>query len=137
MVARTKVPKMHMDENSAVEQKRADARQRRLIKAHMIHRRHGKIDILIRDVSAHGLGGKCDLDLIAGEAVTICLPAHDPVPGRIAWCAKRAFGVQLDDGIDPALVRRPQSTSQPYQAPEGSQPAGDFKRPGFGRNRNG
>lgn len=65
-----------MDNDPAIEQKRADARQRRLLKAHMLHPRHGRIDILVRDVSAHGIGGKCDRDLMAGEAVTICLPAQ-------------------------------------------------------------
>jgi len=127
---------MQMDNDPAIEQKRTDARQRRLLKAHMLHPRHGRIDILVRDVSAHGIGGKCDRDLMAGEAVTICLPAHHPVSGRIAWCARRAFGVQLDGGIDPVLVRSAsESASQPYQPPESAMPAGDFKRPGFGRNR--
>lgn len=128
--------KMHVDKNSANEQKRSSERHRRLLKAQMIHPRHGKIDIVVRDVSAQGIGGKCQLDLIAGEAVTICLPTHDPIAGRIAWCAKRSFGVKLDDGVDPARVRiSSDSGAEPYQAPERAQPAGDFKRPGFGRNR--
>jgi hypothetical protein len=127
---------MRDNKDSAVEHKRADERQRRLLKAHMIHPRHGKIDIVIRDVSVQGIGGKCDHGLIAGEAVTICLPAHAPVPGQVAWCARRAFGVRLDDRIDPVVVRSSsESANQPYQAPERAQPAGDFKRPGFGRNR--
>jgi hypothetical protein len=118
---------VHVNQNSANEQKRASERHRRLLKAQMIHPRHGKIDIVVRDVSAQGIGGKCQLDLV---------PTHDPVAGRIAWCAKRSFGVKLDDGVDPAEVRiSSDSGAEPYQAPERAQPAGDFKRPGFGRNR--
>jgi hypothetical protein len=127
---------MQADKDPAIEQKRSDARQRRLLKAHMLHPRFGRVDILVRDVSAHGIGGKCDFDLLTGESVTICLPSRPPITGRVAWSAKRAFGIQLDQNIDPLVVRSSsESAAQPYQVPDSAQPTGDFKRPGFGRHR--
>lgn len=125
---------MQRDKDFAFSQKRLDERRRRLLKAHMTHPRHGEIEILVRDVSKHGIGGKCDYDLLAGEAVTITLPSRSPVTGRIAWRTGLAFGVRLDSSIDPGGVRTSSELAAPaYQVPEHFQPAGDFKRPGFGR----
>ena len=42
-------------------------RELRLLKAKMVHPRFGLIDILIRNVSDEGIGGKCSYDLEPGE----------------------------------------------------------------------
>src|SRR3546814_19686604 len=60
-------------------------RQRRLLKALMRHADYGEIDLLVRDVSEMGLGGRCDPDLAVGERVVILLPDCRPAPGQIAW----------------------------------------------------
>lgn len=128
---------MQIDNDPEHLHQRRDVRERRLLKAQMVHPRHGKIDIVVRDISKRGIGGKCDLDLIAGEDVTICLPSHSPVAGQIAWRIGISFGVTLSRDIDPVLVRNAAgSQNAAYQVPDHFQPTSDFKRPGFGpRNK--
>lgn len=115
--------------------KRLHERQRRLLKARMRHPRLGEIDILVRDVSEHGLGGRCESELTVGESVVIALPDCAPAVGQIAWRKGQAFGVKLDTPINPATVKSPAPSGRPleasYQAPAAFRPSGDMKRPGF------
>ncbi|APL94237.1 hypothetical protein EWH08_05720 [Sphingobium indicum] len=109
-------------------------RQRRLLKALMRHADYGEIDILVRDVSEMGLGGRCDLDLAVGERVVILLPDCRPAPGKIAWRKGQSFGVQLEAQINPEAVRSRAPADRPadgYQVPEAFRPSGETKRPGF------
>lgn len=108
-------------------------RQRRLLKARMRHPRHGEIDILVRDVSELGLGGRCNLELAVGEAIAICLPDCAPAEGRIVWRRGHSFGVQLDAPINPGTVKSPtdRPSEEPYQVPPQFRASGDAKRPGF------
>lgn len=114
---------------------RLHERQRRLLKARMLHPRHGEIDILVRDVSERGLGGRCESELAVGESVVIALPDCAPAEGRIAWRKGQAFGVRLDAPINPATVKSPAPGERPveagYQVPTAFRPSIDMKRPGF------
>lgn len=82
------------------------------------------------------MGGKCDLDLTAGEAVTIYLPDSPPAQGRIAWAKGHAFGVRFETVIDPTAVknRAEKSSAGGYQVPPQYQPSKDARRPGFRTN---
>ena len=114
--------------------KRLNERQRRLLKARMRHPDFGEIDILVRDVSETGLGGRCDLDLAVGESVVILLPDCRPAEGKIAWRKGQSFGVQLTAQINPEAVRNRAPTDRPtegYHVPEAFRPSGETKRPGF------
>ncbi|KKW90002.1 hypothetical protein [Sphingobium chungbukense] len=115
--------------------KRLHDRQRRLLKARMRHPHYGEIDILIRDVSERGVGGRCELDLTVGDNVIIILPDCAPAEGRIAWRKGHAFGVQLDAPINPETVKNPAPTERPvepgYQVPAVFRPSVETKRPGF------
>ncbi|WP_150290256.1 hypothetical protein [Sphingobium estronivorans] len=115
--------------------KRLYDRQRRLLKARMRHPRHGEVDILVRDVSERGLGGRCELELAVGDHVVIGLPDCSPAEGRIAWRKGQAFGVQLDAPINPETVKSPPSGERPaeagYQVPTRFRASVETKRPGF------
>ncbi|WP_176595267.1 MULTISPECIES: hypothetical protein [Sphingobium] len=115
--------------------KRLYERQRRLLKARMRHPRHGEIDILVRDVSELGIGGRCELDLALGDSVVITLPDCAPAEGRIAWRRGQAFGVQLGASIDPANVKSPAPAEKPtessYRVPANFRVSVETKRPGF------
>ncbi|AEG47962.1 hypothetical protein Sphch_0262 [Sphingobium chlorophenolicum L-1] len=115
--------------------KRQYERRRRLLKARMRHPRHGEIDILVRNVSELGIGGRCELDLALGDRVVITLPDCAPAEGSIAWRRGQAFGVRLGASIDPANVKSPAPVERPveraYQVPANFRPAVETKRPGF------
>ena len=114
--------------------KRLHDRQRRLLKARMRHPDHGEIDMLVRDVSEMGLGGRCDRELAVGESVVILLPDCRPVHGRIAWRKGQSFGVQLTAEINPEGVRNRVTVDRPtegYHVPDAFRPSIETKRPGF------
>jgi hypothetical protein len=114
--------------------KRQYQRRRRLLKARMRHPRHGEIDILVRDVSELGIGGRCELDLALGDSVVITLPDCAPAEGRVVWRRGQAFGVELRASIDPANVKSPTPTERPvasYQVPTNFRVSTETKRPGF------
>ena len=120
---------------SDVTQDRKRERLRRLLKARMVHPRHGEIDILVRDVSEHGVGGKCAHDVKIGEIVTIHLPASHAAQGRVAWRRGEGFGVELTGPIEPGAVKPPadQAANMSYLVPDRFKPSDSIKRPGFGR----
>lgn len=120
--------------------KRLHDRHRRLLKAQMRHPRLGMIDILVRDVSEQGVGGKCMSDIAAGEKVVIYMADGTPAAGTIAWRKGQGFGVQLDSSIDPALVKSPPQPDSPVSTHEVARPfrpTVSTKRPGFDRRRTG
>ncbi|WP_242123141.1 hypothetical protein [Sphingobium sp. Sx8-8] len=121
--------------------RRAHARQRRLLKARMRHPLHGEVDILVRDVSEQGVGGRCEWDLKVGDNILLLLPDCAPASGRITWRRGQGFGVLLDGPINPASVRNPAPADRPaqapYQVPTSFRPSIDFKRPGFRTRRPG
>ncbi|WP_030538273.1 hypothetical protein [Sphingobium sp. DC-2] len=115
-------------------------RERRLLKGQMRHPRLGLIDILIRDVSERGIGGKCTSDIAAGDRVTIHLTGYPPVDGTIAWRNGQGFGVQLDAPVDPAAVKSPPQPETPvtsHEVPRPFRPTVSTRRPGFDRRRTG
>ncbi|QOT72114.1 MULTISPECIES: hypothetical protein [Sphingobium] len=114
--------------------KRLHDRQRRLLKARMRHPDYGEIDILVRDVSEMGLGGRCEFDLAVGESVVILLPDCRPAQGKIAWRKGQSFGVHLEAQINPEVVKSRAPADRPaegYQVPEAFRPSAETKRPGF------
>lgn len=115
-------------------------RQRRLLKAKMRHPRLGMVDILVRDVSEQGIGGKCTSDIGTGDQVVIYLADCPPAVGTIVWRNGQAFGVQLDGAIDPAIVKSPPQQDAPvvaHEVPKPFRPTVSTKRPGFDRRRTG
>ncbi|WP_346765566.1 PilZ domain-containing protein [Sphingobium sp. TB-6] len=114
---------------------RAYDRARRLLKAQMVHERAGRIDILVRDVSERGLGGKCAAEIAVGDRVTIQIADCDPVNGTVMWRKGHGFGVHLDSPIRPADLRHRDLPATQYQVPTLFRPTLSFRRPGFGSRR--
>lgn len=54
----------------------------------------------IRNVSAHGMGGRADPAPLAGETVTISMGPLGEVTGHVRWSVGKQFGIQLDRAID-------------------------------------
>jgi hypothetical protein len=115
-------------------------RQRRLLKAKMLHPRLGMVEILVRDVSEQGIGGKCTSDIGPGDQVVIYLADCPGAVGTIAWRNGQAFGVRLNDAIDPSVVKSPPQQETPvaaHEVPKPFRPTVSTKRPGFDRRRSG
>lgn len=112
---------------------RTFVRERRLLRAEMQHPRFGLIGIVIRNVSARGLGGKCAQEIAVGELVTIFLPHSVPVEGAIVWRKGHGFGVHLASRINPTEVKNAAGdrSEPPYQVPIRFRSAIETRRPGF------
>jgi hypothetical protein len=117
---------------------RAYDRKRRLLKAQILHDRLGMIDILVRDVSNRGLGGKCSAEIAVGDRVTVHVADCDPAHGIVRWRKGEGFGVLLDSPIRPSDLRTAAGKDEPetkYEVPTLFRPSISFKRPGFGTRR--
>lgn len=77
-----------------------EPRSRRLIKAVIESPRFGKIAATIRDLSNHGMGGKTQGQLVAGEEITISAGRSAGYPATVRWFRDGNFGLYLDDPID-------------------------------------
>lgn len=88
-----------------------DARQQakrlqRMLRVTIHARRFGSAEVVVRNISASGLGGSSDQWLIAGEGVEVELPNLGRVTGTIAWVEGRRFGLAFEAAIDPSRVLR-------------------------------
>jgi hypothetical protein len=70
------------------------ARTARLLKASIQCPRLGIFDVVVRNISEHGIGGKTPRDFDRNEAVMVTLCGMDPVPGVVRWAWDGKFGIQ-------------------------------------------
>ena len=120
--------------NDVVSHERSSVREGRLLKAQMQHPKLGIVDILIRNISEAGLGGRCIHGVEPGEWVKILLPNLPTVDGMIVWRMGDGFGVRLSAPIDPADVRRGMadvSQASRYHVPYLFRPPIECRRPGL------
>lgn len=108
-----------------------------MLRAEMQHPRFGQISIIIQNVSAWGVGGKCTHDVAPGELITIFLPHGLPVEGTIVWRKGHCFGAHLASRIDPTDVKKAavDRAESPYEVPTRFRPAIGSRRPGFSSPR--
>ena len=120
---------------SADEQQSRDPRTARLLTAQLMSPRLGTAKIVVRNISASGLGGKCDQILYKGEEVAVLLANVGAIDARVVWVKDRAFGLHFDERIDPALALAPptERVVQPYEVPTYFRPETSTYRPGFKR----
>lgn len=78
-----------------------EQRERRLIRAEMQSERLARHDILIRNISARGIGAasRTGTPPLPGERVCVRLPDGHVVAGAIRWVDAQAFGIALDEAI--------------------------------------
>lgn len=119
---------------SAEEQPR-DPRTSRLLTAQIMSPRLGSAKIVVRNISASGLGAKCDVLLYKGEEVAVLLANVGAIDATVVWVKDRVFGLHFDERIDPALALAPPSERvvQPYEVPSYFRPETSTYRPGFKR----
>jgi hypothetical protein len=120
--------------NSEAPLDRAPGRERRLLRAYMQHPRTGLIDIMIRNVSDRGIGGKCVHDIEPGEIVSIIVPDRAPMDGMIVWRMGDGFGMRLTALIDPKAIMHQHSATASrldYQVPKLFRPPLECRRPGL------
>ena len=119
--------------NSEASPSRGYDRQGRFLAAHMRHPRTGLLDIMIRNVSASGIGGKCVFDVEPGEMVSIIMPDGPPIDGMIVWRVGHGFGMRLNAPIDLEDITNKRSAASPgqsYEEPRLFRPDVESRRPG-------
>lgn len=120
---------------SADDQQSRDPRTARLLTAQLMSPRLGTAKIVVRNISASGLGGKCDQILYKGEEVAVLLANVGAIDATVVWVKGGAFGLHFDERIDPALALAPptERAVQAYEVPAYFRPATSTYRPGFKR----
>lgn len=117
------------------DQEPRDPRTARLLTAQLMSPRLGTAKIVVRNISASGLGGKCDQLLFKGEEVAVLLANVGAIDARVVWVKDGAFGLHFDEKIDPALALAAptERVVQPYEVPAYFRPERSTYRPGFKR----
>lgn len=105
------------------------ARSRRMLRVQIRGRRFGTRPMVVRDISASGLGGTTEQWLIAGERVEARLPNHGEVPATVAWTDGRRFGLRFDIPIDAERVTRERAGEARFEVMDRFRPEPSTKRP--------
>jgi hypothetical protein len=58
------------------------------------------LNVLIVNLSPHGLMARCDAPLATGDRVRIVLPVAGAVAGEVRWALGGRIGCQFDTAID-------------------------------------
>ena len=112
-----------------------DPRTSRLLTAEIMSSRLGTAKIVVRNISASGLGGKCEQILIKGEEVAVLLNNIGAIDATVVWANDRSFGLKFQVRIDPAqaLAAPTERVVKPYEVPSYFRPEVCTRRPGFNR----
>lgn len=97
--------------------------------------------VVVRNLSPYGLGARGELDLLPMERVTVHLPDGRAVPALVRWVRKGAFGLSLEERIDPAMLQTGRAASPADLTTRDAKvdfriarPAIEHKRSGFQRS---
>lgn len=96
-------------------------------------------EILVRNLSARGIGGKLANGCVAaGERVTVTVPGIGTVDAIVRWTRNRAVGLETEQEIDPTALtfspdQRLAAKPEGYRPPRSFEPETDHRRPGFSR----
>lgn len=89
------------DPNLPVDHALRDIRHPRIVRARLLQADGSEQDIVIRNVSANGLGATSKgAAPVRGERVAVILPDGSEVAGEVRWFQTRTFGVELDEPFD-------------------------------------
>lgn len=79
-----------------------EQRRARLVRGRLRLSTGREIDVVVRNMSEHGLGLSCrTAPPLTGEAVTIALPGHKDLDGVVRWVRNTSFGVELTGAVNP------------------------------------
>lgn len=117
-------------------------RSSRIVRGTLIAPSGRECDVLIRNVSSHGLGAKAaNIDLNIGDQVTVQLPNIGRIIGIVRWAGNGAFGIETSEELHADLLLFSGAESgiipkaEGYSVPRTFEPQTDPRRPGFGRRR--
>jgi hypothetical protein len=112
-----------------------EPRTSRLLTAQMMSERFGTARVVVKNISATGLGGKSDEPLFRGEDVAVLLNNIGAVDAKVVWARNGAFGLHFAERIDPALALAAPTERpvKPYEVPSYFRPGTSTYRPGFKR----
>ena len=82
-----------------------DPRSSRMLRCEVVDSLGRSHSCVVRNISRHGLGGSGARELANDGRVTIIIPELATLTGTVRWVAGGKFGVQLDQAIEPELVR--------------------------------
>lgn len=81
-----------------------EARSGRIFQVGLENARIGNLRATIRNVSQHGLGGRCGIPLEPGERLIVSIESAGRIGASVRWCDGQRFGLKLDKAIDPARL---------------------------------
>ena len=102
-----------------------EARTSKLLSVEISCARFGRTRVVVRNLSFYGIGARGDVDLLPTEHVTVHLPGGHNVDAIVRWVRKGAFGLSLQERINPADLQTRNSVDQPLKtrdAESGFQP---------------
>ena len=122
---------------------RATNRLARLLRGSVLMPSGQRHNLLIQNVSRHGIGGRfTGQRLAAGDAVTVEIANIGTFRGRVQWQSETRIGLCLDDELDVEDIRFRNGKlidgkGEGYQVPHRAMPVRSTWRPGFGKDSSG
>lgn len=112
-------------------------RTNRVFKASIVSEGRGEYPIIVRNLSAHGIGGRGLEGLAAGERISFRLNG-ELIEGEVSWVRGDRFGAKLHQEIDPSAFTfghknwdAVHSPIEPGHVFEQFKPVSDPRRPGL------
>ena len=124
---------------TAMTDNRASQRSSRLMRGVMELPDEKSHDILIRNISSHGIGAKFSGEMLqVGTPVTVEITTLGEFSGTIRWHNEGRIGIELAEELDPAAVhfgseRLNAQENRKYEVAIRFQPVTTTYRPGFGK----
>lgn len=103
-----KLPRMSMNWSPSPTGHDESAREARTSKLLSIEISRGggtRERVVVRNVSAHGIGARGDIKLMPCEEVAVHLPGGETRRAVVRWVRKDGFGLYLDEPVDPQCLQ--------------------------------
>src|SRR3546814_11213289 len=116
-----------------------EPRTSRLLRGEISSSRFGTARIVVRNISAGGLGGQCDQVLLKGEKVAVLLNTIDPVEATNVRSQGKTFDVQFNPKLYPyePVAHVIHRKTVPYEDPPHFRPSPPTARQVLSRKNNG
>lgn len=82
-----------------------EPRMSKLVSIEISSERQPRTRVVVRNLSAHGIGARGDCNILPCERVTVHLPDGRMVAATVRWVRKGTFGLSLDERIEPGAVQ--------------------------------
>ena len=82
-----------------------EPRVAKLVAVEISSDRLARVRVIVRNLSAHGIGARGECNVLPCERVTVHFPDGSAVGATVRWVRKGSFGVALDERIEPSAVQ--------------------------------